>query len=255
MGVEYEVKFLNINVDRIRRTLRKVGAIRIHPFRQMVRSTYDLCNGEEKRAFVRVRQEADKVTMTSKIMDHKYPIENEVELNNTYEEGKTFLDSLGLSQKATQVTYREKWRVPSNPNVHEIVLDMIPGIPAYVEIDCKTENALHHMVRKMGFDMQHANHGAFAKQYTQYYDIDENVINQSTPSLTFENIHREIQPKTSSQKKMLQRVQRAQLAFIKALDKNRKKPRTYKRKRTSVRKKRNAYMRHTYRPNRSAKTA
>lgn len=218
MGVEYEAKFLDVNVNQVRSTLRRLGAVQEHPFRRMTRSAYDLCNGGKRRAFVRVRQEADKVTMTSKIMDNKYPIEYEVELKNTYEEGKAFLDSLGLQQKATQVTYREKWSVPSIPDVNEIVLDIIPGIPTYVEIDCKTEDALYTMVRNMGFDMQNANHGAFAKQYMQYYDVPEGVINHSTPSLTFENIHREILPKTAAQKRELRRVQRAQLVSIKAFD-------------------------------------
>ena len=232
MGVEYEAKFLDVNLALMRKKLRQIGAKRVHPFKRMVRTTYDLCNGSKKKAFVRVRQEANRVTMTSKNMEGKFAVENEVEIKNTYEEGKAFLDSLDLNQTAYQITYREKWTLP---NVNEIVFDMIPGIPIYMEIDCATEKMLNQTVSKLGLNMHNAKYGAFAKQYHSYYDIDPYIIDHKTPSLTFEGISREIKPSSLVHKKLLKQVQMQQLSFIKSLGVKTAKKVTRKRKKSSKR--------------------
>ena len=101
---------------------------------------------------------------------------------------------------------------------NEIVFDMIPGIPTYIEIDCKTEKELLNITNKLGLDMNQANYGAFAKQYLQYYGIPESKINHSTKSLTFANIHKEINPQTIKQKQLLKNIQKQQLKFIKSLN-------------------------------------
>ena len=116
MGREYEAKFLEVDVAKVRTKLLAMGAVRDHPMSRMVRKAYSHCNGEKKAAFVRVRQEPKGVTMTSKIMDSDYPQEFEVSINESFERGVEFLDSLNLEMKAMQETYREKYVFPSSPS-------------------------------------------------------------------------------------------------------------------------------------------
>ena len=206
MGKEYEAKYLDIDVLVYRRRLRAIGAKLVHSNTRMVRTIFDCC---DKDGFVRLRHEGDKVTLTSKIFGGKYPEEHEVTICEPYENGIAFLTSIGLKKKAVQETMREKWNIPSHKDVNEIVFDMIPGIPTYMEIDCKSEAALHYIESKLGLDTSKRRYGSFDKQYLEYYGIPKDVINADTPSITFLNIHKEIKPK--KQKQLLIKVQRQQL--------------------------------------------
>ena len=211
MGKEYEAKYLDINVRAVQKRLRAIGGKLLHSNTKIVRSTFERCN-KNKDGFVRVRQDADKVTMTSKIFDGKYPLENEVTIKESYEDGVAFLKSIGHEQKAVQETTREKWIIPSRTDVNEIVFDMVPGIPTYMEIDCKSEAALNYIENKLGLDVTKRRYGSFDNQYLEYYGIPKDVINKHTPSITFSNIHKEIKPK--KQKQLLMKVQRQQLNAI-----------------------------------------
>jgi len=46
--------------------------------------------------------------------------------------------------------------------------------------------------------------GAFAKLYTEYYGIDDKIINENIPSITFYNILTEIKP--NKNKKLLEHI-------------------------------------------------
>jgi len=216
MGREYEAKFLEIDVAKVRAKLLAMGAVRDHPMSRMIRKAYNHCNGENKKAYVRVRQEPKGVTMTSKIMDSDFPQEFEVSINESFEQGVEFLDSLDLGMKAIQETYREKYTFPTRPDVHEVVFDMIPGIPTYMEIDCVTEEALNGMIKELELDESKKEFGAFAKQYEDYYGVSQDTINKGdTPSITFANIHNEIHP--TKNRDMLLEVQKRQLEEIAGL--------------------------------------
>ena len=66
MKNEIEVKFVNINIDDIRLRLTELGAILIQPMRDMQRVTIDTPELKKKDAFVRIRNEGDKTTITYK---------------------------------------------------------------------------------------------------------------------------------------------------------------------------------------------
>ena len=217
MGKEYEAKYLDINVKAVQKRLRAIGAKLVHSNTRMIRTIFDSCN---KDGFVRLRQEADKVTLTSKIFSGKYPEEHEVTICEPYESGQSFLTSIGLKKKAVQETMREKWNIPSHKDVNEIVFDMIPGIPTYMEIDCKSEATLNYIENKLGLDITKRRYGSFDNQYLEYYGIPKDVINTHTPSITFSNIHKEIKPR--KQKHLLIKVQRDQLNAMRNVGKRTK---------------------------------
>jgi adenylate cyclase class 2 len=193
MGKEYEAKFLDIDVDKLRDKIIKHGGMIVHENEKYVRSVFRLCN-TDKKGYARVRDEAGKVTITVKIYNNPdYPDEYEIETVNDFETAKNLLVAMNLQVKSFQESYREKWSLP-NKEVHEVTFDTIPGIPTYMEIDCVTEKALKDTIKLLELDKGKMRYGAFDRVYKEYYDIEHDTINYKTPSLTFKNIINEIKP-------------------------------------------------------------
>jgi adenylate cyclase class IV len=191
MGKEYEAKFLDIDYKKMCKKLKEIGAKKISSKKMYQRKVYDLCDPKVK-GFGRVRDEAGTVTMTTKVfIDPKFPEENEVEICGSFEDGCKFIESLGLKPRAYQQTYREKW---SHKMAHEITFDCVPGLPMYMEIDCTSEEKLNKLIEKLELDKSKMRFGSFDNTYEEYYGVTKDVINTTTPSLTFKNILKEIKP-------------------------------------------------------------
>ena len=193
-GIEYEAKFLDINVNKIKKEIRKLGAKQVHKRIKMVRSAFDIC-GDPKKGYSRVRQEYKKTTMTIKTYKNPdFPEEHEIEIKDGFKAGEKFLTELGLPKRAYQESYREKYKLPKYPGVTEIVFDDLPGIPTYMEIDCKDKDTLDKMTKLLKLDETKMRFGAFDRTYEEYYGITRDIINTKTPLLTFKNIKNEIKP-------------------------------------------------------------
>ena len=192
MPTEYEAKFLNIDVDSIKTKLRENGAKQVHGPLKFYRLIFKRCEERgDKPGFVRVRKEANKITMTTKIFnDKKFPEECEVTINESFEKGCEFLRAIGIEEKSYQETMREKW---SHDLVHEITFDIVPGLPIYMEIDCTCEANLNKLVALLDLDKSNMKYGSFDKTYTEYYDIPSVIIHK-TPSLTFKDVGAQIKP-------------------------------------------------------------
>ena len=189
MPKEYEAKFLEIDVKAIKRKLKKIGATQVHSFKPYKRVVYKLCD-TTVHGYVRVRDENGIITMTSKTYaDPKFPVENEINLSSSFEDGANFLDSLGINKKAYHETYREKW---THAEAHELTFDIIPGLPIYMEIDCHTEEQLNKMIELLELDDSKKRYGAYGDTFIEYYNMTHVEINNETKSLTFENIANEI---------------------------------------------------------------
>lgn len=205
MSVEFEAKFLDVNIHNMRKTLLENGCKMVYEPTKFIRAVFHLCN-ENVKGYARIRQEKDSMTMTVKIYkDKNFPEEYEISINETFETGLNFLKALGLEQKAYQESYREKW---SHPLVHEITFDTIPGLPTYMEIDCTSEDNLNKMIELLNLDKSKMRYGAFDKTYNEYYDIPIDVINNHTPMLTFKNIKNEL--KIGKNKKLFERLAKEQ---------------------------------------------
>ena len=194
MPKEYEAKFLNIDVDTIKKILRKNGAKKIHEPVKYYRVIFKRCEEKgDKPGFVRIRDEGNKVTMTTKVFDNiKFPQEHEVTIGETFEKGLEFLRSIGLEEKSYQETIREKW---SHPLAHEITFDIIPGLPIYMEIDCTDEDKLNKLVSLLKLDKKNMHYGSYDKTFTEYYGIPSQKIIDKTPKLTFEQVKGQISPR------------------------------------------------------------
>ena len=223
--IEYEAKFLDINHNDLVKKIKKLGAKLIQPQTIYKRSMFGLC--DVKRGYVRVRDEGIKTTLTSKIYKNPdYPEEFELEIKDGFEKGKAFLGSLNLNEKAYHETMREKWFLNldndndnnnknknnnNNNNGCEIAFDCIPGIPMYVEIECKTEQNLNKVIKLLNLDKYDKLYGAYGKCFVDYYGMAETEINNDISRLTFKDIKQEITPYIHKNKELLNKIAKEHL--------------------------------------------
>jgi len=215
--IEYEAKFLDINHNDLVKKIKKLGAKLIQPQTIYKRSMFGLC--DVKRGYVRVRDEGIKTTLTAKIYKNPdYPEEFELEIKDGFEKGKAFLGSLNLNEKAYHETMREKWFLnldndnnDNDNNGCEIAFDCIPGIPMYVEIECKTEQNLNKVIKLLNLDKYDKLYGAYGKCFVDYYGMAETEINNDISRLTFKNIKKEITPYIHKNKELLSKIAKEHL--------------------------------------------
>jgi len=193
--MEFEARFLDIDIAAMTRRLKSIGARRAHGRTLFQRRTYNLCS-DATRGFGRVRDEGGRVTMTTKIyVNPKFPDEREVVIAEGFDAGCRFIESLGLRPVAYQQTYRERWK---HRLAHEITFDHVPGLPPYMEVDCTSEANLDRLVELLGLGRDQMRFGPFGKVYEHYYGIAEETINKHISSLTFKHIMEEIRPKKNA---------------------------------------------------------
>lgn len=168
MKAEIEVKFLDVNFDDVRAKLTALGGLCEQPMREMRRVTIDndfMKTGKD--AFLRVRDEGRKVTMTYKQFDNLSvdgAKEIEVEVSN-YEDTIALLDQAGLKATSRQHTKRETWRLDGV----EIMLDEWPWLKPYIEIEGKSEEALKRVAKQLGFNWSNAVFGDVMQAYRAEY--------------------------------------------------------------------------------------
>lgn len=184
MKTEYEAKFLDIKPDAIRRTLADLGAILVHPEVLMRRKNFDFPDWrlEENGAWVRVRDEGDKVTLSFKqLIDRTLEGTKEAEvIVSDFETACLILDKIGLRQKAYQETKREKWTL----NGSEVTIDTWPWVPSFLEIEACDEKTVEETASMLGLSLADAKHGSVEVVYQNYYDVSEHEIDHC-PVYTF----------------------------------------------------------------------
>ncbi len=180
MEIEIEAKFTDIDKEEMRTRLRQLGAILVHPERLMKRVNFNQENG--KNAWVRVRDEGDKITLTYK-RTFERTLHGTQEINLTvddFQRATEFLEAIGLTGKAIQETKREAWTLDGC----DITLDTWPWIPPFIEIEGPTEQAVRAAASLLGLDWERAMHGSVETVYQQQYRVTEEEVD-SWPSITF----------------------------------------------------------------------
>jgi adenylate cyclase class 2 len=176
MQTEVEAKWLNIELDDIRRKLNGLEAKLVHPERLMVRQTYDFMDMRLNKigGWVRVRDEGDKVTLSFKQLKDRslYGTKEVTVVVNNFAAADSFLIAIGLESKSYQETKRESWQLGSA----QIELDTWPWIPSFVEIEAASEKELKNAADKLGFDLASAEHGSVETAYQAVYDVTEKEI-------------------------------------------------------------------------------
>lgn len=178
MQTEIEAKFLDINPEKFRYLLNEFGAKLEEPERIMRRKNYDFPDRklEEKRGWVRVRDEGDKVTLSYKQLNDR-TINGTKEINvvvSNFEDTCAFLEHIGLKQKSYQETKRESWKLDGV----EVEIDTWPWIPTYVELEGKTESKLKKVAELLHLDWSKALHGSVEIAYQAYYNVTDEEIDR-----------------------------------------------------------------------------
>jgi adenylate cyclase class IV len=209
---EIEGKFLDININDLRKKLKLNGAKKIHKMMLYRRYVFHLLSGE--KGYIRTRQENKLVTITVKTYpkDSKFAKESEIVVNSTLEESRDFLLAQGYKLKAYQETLREKW---SLGDCLEIAIDTIPGIPTYVELECKSEKEIKRVAKLLDLDYSKIEYGAYDKQFVDYYGMKKEDINNLISSLTFKNIDKELKNYVKKNHDLLKKVKKENLELIK----------------------------------------
>jgi adenylate cyclase class 2 len=209
---EIEGKILNIDINELRKKLKSNGAKKVHKMMLYRRYVFRLLGAE--KGYIRTRQENGLVTITLKTYpaDSKFANESEIVVKSTLEESRDFLLALGYKLKAYQETLREKW---SLGNCAEIAIDSIPGIPTYVELECKNEKEIKKIAKLLELDYSKVEFGAYDKQFVDYYGIQKNDINDNISSLTFKNIEKELKNYIQKNNDLVKKVKKEHLELIK----------------------------------------
>ena len=208
---EIEGKFLEINITDLRKRLKANNAKKIHKMMLYKRYVFNLLNGE--KGFIRTREENNAVTITVKTYpkNSKYALESEISVNGTLEKSRDFLLSQGYKVKAYQETLREKW---SLGHCLEIAIDSIPGIPTYVELECKNEKEIKRVAGLLGLDYSKIEYGAFDKQFADYYGLTKEQLNEKVSSLTFKNIEKDLSKFIKKNRDLLKKCKKDHLDYI-----------------------------------------
>jgi adenylate cyclase class 2 len=209
--MEIEAKFLEIDINKLRKIIKEKGGKRVHKMMLYERYVFLLHGGE--KGYIRTRKENGKVTITIKKYpkDSKYALENEIEVKSTLEETRDFLLASGYKMKAYHQTLREKWQINGCP---EIAIDTIPGIPTYVELECNNEKEIKRVAKLLNLDFAQAKFGAYGNQFVDYYGMVLDDINDTIDNLTFKNIDKELKNYIKKNKDLLKKIKDTHLKLI-----------------------------------------
>ena len=200
MPKEVEAQILFIDYDEIIKKLKTINAEMVKDWIKFrIGVFYPCLSLEEQKAkynliFTRVRDEGlGTVTITTKTKtkspaDDKFMNEYEIETKNTFDECTELLLANHLTRKAYQEKLRQKWIIPSRPEIKEIVFDIWPGMPIYMEVEAESESVLMNFLTELGINKDKIRYSGASMFYNEILGINPDKINNNTPILNFATV-------------------------------------------------------------------
>lgn len=185
MQKEIEAKFLSIDKDSVRKGLKEKGFKLKTPEYLMRRKTFDFSKVTPGlNRWGRVRQEADKITMSVKEVsgggiNDTYEVQIEV---NDFDDASEFFEACNISVKAFQENYREVWTRDHT----EVTIDTWPGLDPFIEIEGENEKIVREISSDLGFSFNRAVFGSIDMVYEKVLKIPAEKI-VKLPEITFSN--------------------------------------------------------------------
>ena len=176
MQTEIEVKFCNVDIVDIREKLKASGAMLEQPMRLMKRALIEEPHHEKENAFIRIRDEGDKTTLTFKRRDKLQgdTIDNTKEIEVIVSDFETTVElfrEAGWEYKTFQESKRETWKLGDA----EVVIDEWPWLKPYIEIEASTEDEVKQAAATLDFDWNDAIYGHIDMVYQMQYDFLDSV--------------------------------------------------------------------------------
>jgi len=163
METEYEVRFLDINIEGIENKLKKIGAKKRYDNPFKIRAFF--ANGDDDKDFIRIRDEGDKITLCHKKTQTGSIVAEEYEIEvDDFEKAHEFLKSLNYREKV----YAEKRRIHYVLDNFSIDIDIWPLIPPFVEIEGEDEEHIKQICQRLDFDYNDAHKGDAFDVYREY---------------------------------------------------------------------------------------
>lgn len=167
MKTEIEAKFLHIDPDDVRARLQKAGALCKQPMQLMRRVIFDNDVMDKKHAYLRIRDEGHRVSMTYKQFDNlSLTGAKEIEFSvSDYDAAVALIEATGIKIRSLQEARREIW----TKDEVEIVIDEWPWIDPFIEIEAPTEQLVEDTAKQLGFDWKDAAFGDIMTAYRAEY--------------------------------------------------------------------------------------
>lgn len=186
MQKEIEVSFLDINIDDMRARLKKAGATCVVPMRRMKRAMFytpEMQSGDND-AFLRVRDEGDKITMTYKNKQgNKIDSVDEVETSvGDFDKTLLMLEKMGHTPTSYQESDRESWILGEA----KVEIDRWPHLSPYIEIEGESEQMLQNTAERLGLDWSSHFIGNAPYIYCRQYPDGDGMQLINTPRVTFD---------------------------------------------------------------------
>lgn len=169
MHTEYEVRILEIDVEKIKEKLKELHAS-FEWDNVQKRYVYDFIPKQDKK-WIRLRTNGDKTTLTIKnIVSSNIDGTHELEITvDSFERCNLILKELGYTDKG----YQENRRIQYILNGVEVDIDYWPMIPTYLEIEGPSEEAVYNAVSALGFEKSDCVTKNVEEIYSDYgYDLE-----------------------------------------------------------------------------------
>lgn len=170
MNIEYEVRLLEVDVDKFIKGLKQVGA-EFQWDRLQKRYVYDFKPKEDGK-WIRLRTNGEETTLTIKnVTSTKIDGTEELEIEvDDFEKCNLILGELGYIPKG----YQENRRVRYLLNGVEIDIDFWPLIPTYVEVEGKNEEEVYEVLELLGYEKKDVTSMDVDSIYQKYgYQLEE----------------------------------------------------------------------------------
>ncbi|OGI67073.1 hypothetical protein A2823_00865 [Candidatus Nomurabacteria bacterium RIFCSPHIGHO2_01_FULL_41_91] len=176
MEKEIETRFLEINKDELVKKLVSLGALDKGE-EKLEEIIFHAADGSwvGKRKFVRLRKTKDKIRLTYKenekqTTDSAREIELEV---SDLEKCSKFFEKVGLKAMRQLEKYRHTFKLGDVT----FDIDSWPKIPAYVEMEGPSVEALKNVCNQLGFDWGKRFDGDAREVFRHYgYDLDKITV-------------------------------------------------------------------------------
>lgn len=176
MKTELEVKFANVSIEVIRQALQAAGAVCEQPMRLMKRALVEEPHHQVEHAFLRIRDEGDKTTLTFKrradpdaaSIDSVKELEVEV---SDFDKTVEIFSEAGWKYKTFQESKRETWKLDGT----EVVIDEWPWLNPYIEIEGESEAAIKKVAEKLGLSWDDVLFGHIDALYEMQYKFQDGI--------------------------------------------------------------------------------